>query len=248
MSPRALGAALAAAVTLLAACGGGSDAPASTTTSTTVSTTSTVPTTTTKPTPACDSVSVPAGATSVAEASGDLDGDGATDTLRSYLLGDAEWHLQVALAADGGADLVVTTGGVDAVTVLGGADVDGDGGDELWARTGSGASATILGFARFRDCALERVTSPGGEPIELPIGGTVGTASGAACGSGVGSAADLTVYTASNIEGSAYEITATAYELDGAQLVEQGTKSSSASYGDDAFVRASSFSCDGLGL
>ncbi len=239
----------AAAVALLAgACGGGGSDATTTTTSTTAPSTTSSSTTSTTAAPRCPAVAVPDGATSLAEATGDLDGDGSPDTVRSYLMGSTDWHLQVELAAGGGADLAIAPSGADAVTVIGGADVDGDGADELWARTGSGASATILGLARFGDCALARVTTPGGEPIEIPVGGTVGTASGAACTGRDDPAADLTVYTASNVGPRAYEITATAYVLDGATLVQKDTTSSSATYGDAAFTRASSFSCGNLGL
>jgi hypothetical protein len=222
----------------LAACGDdGGDAAA---TSTTEVTTTTEATTTTSAAPACEPVTVPAGAEELTTAEGDADGDGQADELRSYRVGE-EWHLQVALAADGGADLVVPTFG-GAAGVIGGADVDGDGVDEVWARTGSGASATIVGLAELVDCALVRVTFATGAPAELPVGGSVGTTSGLACTDG-----GVTAYTATLTEGTSYDVVATAYGLDAGQLVERGTSTSTVDALDDAaFVPVTSFSCGDL--
>ena len=244
---------LATLVVTIAACGGGgddADASLTTTTSSDASSTTTTtadPTTTTAPTD-CDNVSIPAGATDVSEELADVDGDGDPDELRSYLVGDADWHLQVELAAGGGADLAITTFGAGAVAVLGGADVDGDGADEIWARTGSGASATILGLARFAHCALTRVTFTGGDPAEIPVGGSVGTASGLECEAHVDPTADLTGYTATNIGDDQYDVSATEYALEGTTLAQKGTETSIATAGDDTFARATTFVCGNLSL
>lgn len=236
---------------MLAACGGGHDKASARTSTTarrspTTHSPTSAPTTTT--TAECGPVSVPKAAAEVANASGDVDGDGADDVLRSYLLGESDWHLQVALAAGGGADLAIATFSGGSVSVLGGADVDGDGADEIWARTGSGASATILGLARFASCGLTRVTFPAGDPAELPVGGSVGTTSGLECESHVDPTADLTTYDASNTADDQYEVHATEYALNGTTLTQLGTKTSTATAGDDAFARATSFACHGLSL
>jgi hypothetical protein len=243
---------LALLALVLAACGGDDQAaPTTSATSTTPSTaTSTTGTpTTTGPTTAegCGAVSTPAGATQVTTAAGDVDGDGQDDVLASYVLGDAEAHVQVSLAAGGGDDAVVSTfSGTPAVSVLGGADVDGDGADEVWLRTGFGASASIVGLARVTGCQLAQVTWAGGDPVELAVGGGVGSASGVAC-DGRGDA-DLTAYSANSDDGTEYDITATDYALEGTTLVQTAVEAITASAGDSAFARATGFVCDGLSL
>jgi hypothetical protein len=224
----------------LGACGDDDDAAPETTTSAAPTTTD-ESTTTTAP-PACAPASVPDDAVEVSEADGDVDGDGSGDVLRTYLSG-ADWHLQVELAADGGADLVVPSfGGL--VGIIGGADVDGDGTDEVWLRTGSGASATIVGLARLVDCDLVRVTFAGDQLAELPVGGSVGTTSGLEC-----SGSTITAYTASLREGTTYDVTGTEYTLDGSVLTESGTSTATVDALDDAaFVPVSTFSCGDLVL
>lgn len=245
---------LLAAATLLASCGKSDvDGPGPTTTTTSQASTTTDPTDTSGPTSsiatvACAEHPVSEEAADVESETADLDGDGVDDTIRSYRLGEAEWHLNVALARGGGADLVVATYDGSVVSVLGGADVDGDGADELWARTGQGASATIIGLARLVGCDLVRVTAPGGEPAELPVGGSVGTASGVECDAQADPTADLTTYTATNMGDDRYEVRATEHALDGTMLVDRGTHTSQATIGDSTFGRATSFSCDDLSL
>jgi len=220
----------------------GDDDAARSTTTTESTTTTTEATTTTTQAPACPAVSVPDEAQEVTELDGDADGDGNDDELRTYRVGEEEWHLQVELAADGGSDLVLPTFG-GGVGLIGGADVDGDGTDEVWARTGSGASATIVGLATLVDCTLERVTFPTGELAELPIGGSVGTASGLVCGDAV-----VTAYTATSTEGSTYEVVAVTYGLEGTALVERGTDTTTVEATDADFLRYTSFTCGNLSL
>lgn len=218
----------------------GDDDAAPTTTTEATTTTSTEGTTTTK-VPACPAVSVPPDAQEVTELDGDADGDGTDDDLRTYRIGE-EWHLQVELGAEGGADLVLPSFG-GGVGVVGGADIDGDGVDEVWARTGSGASATIVGIAKMTDCVLERVMFATGELAELPIGGSVGTTSGLEC-TGDG----LVTYTATFTEGEVYEVVATTYALEGFLLGEQGQETTEVNATDPDFVRYTSFSCGDLSL
>jgi hypothetical protein len=230
-------AALALAVALLAGCGDDDATPATTTAEATTTTTE-VGTTTTQG-PACPPVNVPDTAAEVTEQDGDADGDGTDDELRTYRVGD-EWHLQVELAADGGSDLVLPSFG-GGVGLVGGADVDEDGTDEVWARTGSGASATIVGLARLVDCELQRVMFATGELAELPVGGSVGTSSGLECRAGV-----VTAFTATLTAGSTYEVVATSYALEGTTLVERGAETTSVEATDDEFARYTSFSCGDL--
>lgn len=229
-----------------AGCGG--DDPADTSPSTSTSAASTSSSSSRPPDPGCDPIVLPAEAANIAEALGDVDGDRADDELRSYQLGADEWHLQVELEAGGGADVVIPTFGDGSVVVLGGADVDGDAADELWARTGSGASATILGLARLVSCQLVRITFASGDPAELPVGGSVGTASGLSCDAHLDPASDLTAYTATNTGEATYEVTATEYALDGTVLIQGASEVTTATVGDEAFARATTFACGNLSL
>ncbi len=230
---------------LLGACGSRKDNTAS---STTAVTSTTTPSTTTKPStpPACTTIAVPAGATRQTKASADVDGDGKADEIRTFIIGEGDWHLQVLLAAGGGADLSVATFDPGAVAVLGGFDLDGDGPEEIWARTGSGASATILGLIRYADCSLTRVTFAGGDPAELAVGGSVGTTSGVECAAPSNPAAAVIAYTASNTGDNEYQVTATEYALEGTVLMQKGSSSSTVSTNDALFERATSFTCGDL--
>lgn len=241
MRPRRALVALAL-VAALGACGDDDDGDTAAATTAPPTTTTTEATTTTTAPPACPSVAVPDGAQEVTELDGDADGDGADDELRTYRVAE-EWHLQVELAAEGGADLVVPSFG-GTVGVVGGADLDGDGTDEVWARTGSGASATIVGLARLVDCELVRVTFATGDLAELPVGGSVGTTAGLACDDGSG----VTAFTATLTEGTSYDVAATSYRLEGTQLVEAGTEATTADATDESFLRYASFDCGDLSL
>jgi hypothetical protein len=246
---------LAALGLSLAGCGGGdsgSDA-ARTTTGAVPSTggsgtSSSVDAPTTADQERCPAVPQPPGAKDVVTMpSGDVDGDGAADTLRSYGIGDG-WHLQVVLAGGGGAELALTSSGAGAMGAVGTADVDGDGRDEVWALTGSGASASIVGLVRFDACTLSRVTFVNGEPADFPVGGSVGAAAGLECAAGADPDTDLTAYTASSSDGSHHAVTVTEYSLEGSTVVVQASTSTSAQAGDAAFARYTGFTCDDLQL
>lgn len=248
----ALGAlALGTAAALLLGCSGGDDDEVTPTTAARATTTTAAPAVTAGPTttaavvPTCPPVAVPVEASEVAEADAEVDGDATADVLRTFLVGDV-WHLQVAVAAGGGADLELATVDAGGVGLIGGADVDGDGRDEIWARVGSGASATILGLVRYDGCALARVTIAG-VPAELPVGGSVGSAAGVECRSPEVDA-DLSVFSAMHRDDSAYEVTATQYDLVGTELVPGGSATSSVDASDEAFVRYTSFACHDIGL
>jgi len=226
---------------------GGDDSDAAPRPPRTTSTAGSDPTTTSTPDPSCGRIAEPPEVTDLATATGDLDGDQQPDELSSYRDADGAWHLRVRLQAGGGADLAVPTVGDAGVQVVGGADVDGDGIDELWARTGAGASAAIVGLAQLVDCGLVRTTFAGGEPAEFAVGGTVGTAAGLECRAD-GARRVLTSYTATNTGEDRYEVVALDWALDGTTLVSDATTTSTVATTDDLLVRASSFSCGGLVL
>lgn len=252
------GAGRTAAIALVAilatvACGDDAAGPATSSTATTEPTTTTAePATTTTAGPTtstaspCPAVAVPPGASAVTEEIGDVDGDGVDDVLRSLLL-DERWILQVEVAAGGGAELELGPSDQGGVGVVGGADVDGDGRAEIWVRVGSGASTVILGLVRFDECALERVVLEGGQPVELPAGGSVGATAGVECRADDVDA-DLTTFAAFHREDLRYEVTATQWSLEEAVLVERSSSTSELRSDDPDFIRATTFTCHDLTL
>jgi hypothetical protein len=147
------------------------------------------------------------------EHEGDADGDGRPDLVQSFGSdgdGPTTVTLLVQLAAGGGATLDVEAEGDAAAELLGTAVVDRlDGRHLLWVRVGAGAASTIVGLFWFDDCELAPVELPNGDPVELPIGGTVRTVAGARCGSLLDPEADLIVYAGRSADGDEYEVTAT---------------------------------------
>jgi hypothetical protein len=209
----------------LAACSLGEDSPAldgeiPPGVTTTTETSTTRPNTTTTRA-ACPDVELATSEAGTAERPVDADGDGEVDVAQSFPNDDGTISLVVDLAAGGGAREVLASDDGFPTALLGGADVDGDRGDELWLRVGSGAATLILGLYRLDGCDLEVVTYPNGDPVELPIGGSVANVAGAECASGRESVfdeeADLVVYEGRLVPGGAadeYEVTTTEYRLE----------------------------------
>ena len=248
MSGRAAAVLLAAAL-VVAGCGGsGDDAPAGAPTTTArgsdeTSTTTTSSTTTTAAAEACAELPAPVGAEETTTAAVDVDGDGGDDQLVAFRVGE-DWHLRVEVAAGGAVDLAMEIRPGDGVEVIGGADVDGDGADELWARVGTGASATIVGLARFEDCALDLVRFEDGEPAELPVGGSVGSPAGLSCEG----APDLTAYAALLGDDDVYDVVVTPYTLSEGVLVAGAPTTTTVPADDQGVYRYASFACGGLTL
>lgn len=244
------------AVATIAAVGCGDEAgspPTSTSTTSVAPATTARPTstseaapTTAAPRPCPTPVSVPADASAVTESTGDVDGDAADDLLRTFLLAD-RWVLQVEVAAGGGAELELGRSDQGAMGLVGATDVDGDQRDETWVRVGSGASTVILGLAGFVDCTLVRVALEPGQPVELPVGGSVGATAGIECRADEVDA-DLTTFAAFHREGQTYEVTATQWALEDQVLVERSSDTSELEAGDPEFLRATSFTCHDLTL
>ena len=255
--PRWRAAGLAAVIALTAvACGDDDDAtsetsapsttPAAPTTTAGPSSTSSPAPTTTGAVPCPTPVSVPADASALTEDAGDVDGDGAPDVLRTFLL-DETWVLQVEVAAGGGAALELGRSDQGGMGLVGAADVDGDDRDETWVRVGSGASTVILGLVGFVDCALVRVALERGQPVELPVGGSVGATAGIECRADDVDA-DLTTFAAFHREDQGYEVTATQWALLDGVLVERSSSTTTLEADDPDFARATSFTCHDLTL
>jgi hypothetical protein len=179
---------------------------------TTASTTTTTrPTTTTTTGPACPAVDRHTGEAGVAEHRADVDGDRRTDVAQSFPTadGDDRVTLLVDLAAGGGATVEVDSEPGFPAALLGLSIVERDDRQQLlWVRVGAGASTVIVGLYWFEDCALAPVTFPDGEPVELPVGGSVGSVAGAECGSQRDPEADLLIREG-RLDGGEYEITTT---------------------------------------
>jgi hypothetical protein len=240
----------AAALLLLLAGGCSGDDPtveaapgSTTTTSTTVTTTSTtVPaTTTTVPEGPCgvpgygeigDDLQ-PAGSGST---SADIDGDAVADTV-SQFTSSGSWRLIVSLAAGGGdgVDLPVPAGSVPELGPV--VDVDGDGSGEVFSLVGQGAATETYALFDLDRCDLEPVVL-GEAPAELVVGGTVLQQRGLACG-----ASDLTVLTATSVDGITYETVETTYELERGSLVAAGQESATRPADDPALAGYAEFAC-----
>ena len=191
------------------------DGPVPTTEATTSTAPSTSTTATTAP-PACPEIFRGVGNPEQVDRAADVDGDGEDDTVASFRSeGDvgARYVLQVALAAGGGATIEIPAAdGEASVALLAGTPLDpNDPREVLWVRVGSGAATTIIGAYHLDGCDLTAVTLPNGEPVELPIGGTVGTVSGAECGSLADPEADLLVHEATHLADDRYEVVTTEY-------------------------------------
>jgi hypothetical protein len=105
-----------------------------------------------------------------------------------------------------------------------------------------------VGLFAFEDCALTAVTLATGGNAEFPIGGSVGTTAGLECGSIVDPEAHLVVYSASNVAGDEYEVTATKYRLEGGVLTASSSDPEVGNVQDPDFERIARFHCGDLVL
>jgi hypothetical protein len=119
--------------------------------------------------------------------------------------------------------------------VMGRTDLDADGVDELFVKTGSGAATDIVGVFRVEDCQAVQATS-GGSPAEFPVGATVRNISGLHAEDGT-----LVVYSGTSADGQQFDVTWRTLRLDGDVLTEVGSDRGTAQPGDELFTTASSF-------
>jgi len=186
-----------------------------------------------------------------AEHEGDADGDGRADVVQSYPTPDdtETATLLVDLAAGGGATLELPSEDLSPTTLLGAEllDAPSDPRDVLWVRVGSGAATTILGLFHLDGCSLEQATFENRDPVELPIGGTVRTASGATCGSLIDPDADLLVHEATLITGREYEIVTTEYRWEDGVLVLSPESAPTVTRSED-LSEVTGFRCGDLSL
>lgn len=167
----------------------------------------------------------PEGATEVTEVSADVDGDGSDDRVLAYREAGGPGRMAVELAAGGTSDVDAggPADGPAPLSLLGGAHLGGTG-ETVLAVTGSGASVVVVGLFQLVECAISHVAYPGGQPAQLPVGGTVTHGDGIRCASGP-DGAGLVRLTATSSDGESFTTTHTRYRVDGNTLVEVGSAS-----------------------
>lgn len=208
----------------------------------TVAPVTTVPPPTTVPPadPACPLVTVPATAANLTVRTGDFDGDGLSDELRSFFNAGA-WRLQVSLAAGGGHTLEVEPEGGAGVTAVGGFDVDEDGAQEAWARVGSGAGNQVVGLFRLERCTLAPVTVDE-KGARFSVGGTFDSRAGVECAAPGTPTFDLTTFSGYSEDARVFTVVRTTYRLEGAALTAVGSEVTS----DPSNSRIFTFGCGAL--
>jgi hypothetical protein len=172
---------------------------------------------------------VPAGVGNRSSVRADLDGDGTPDEVEAFAVrtpaGAGDWRIRVTFAAGGGTDLTLAEDPAPGVVrVLGSARLDGPenaaGPATLFAWTGSGASARIVGLFRVAGCALVPVASAAGQPAAFLVGASVGHQEGVRCEVVAGRRSLVEVL--SEPVGRSYRVTRLTLVVDGATLVPTG--------------------------
>jgi hypothetical protein len=119
--------------------------------------------------------------------------------------------------------------------MLGRRDLDADRVDELFVKTGSGASTEIIGVFGVEDCRAVQLTM-GGSPAEFPVGAAVLHIDGLQA-----SSQTLVVYTGTSTDGEAFDVAWRTLRLDNGALTETGSDGGTAQRGDDLYRMASTF-------
>jgi hypothetical protein len=175
--------------------------------------------------------------------SGDFDGDGRPDRLRTYrVVAAGPWRVRVELAAGGAAEVELVPA-PDAVKALGGARLDAGAAEAALAVVGTNAGGVNVGIFVVRSCRLERVTVAGGAPAELPVRTGAGARSGLAC-----QVPGLVAYSATTTDGRAYQASTVGYLLVGNLLDEAHRSTSTVAADDPALAPYGAFSCGSLRL
>jgi hypothetical protein len=119
--------------------------------------------------------------------------------------------------------------------VLGRRDLDADGVDELFVKTGSGASTDVIGVFGVEDCRAVQATM-GGSPAEFPVGAALLHIDGLQVRSD-----KLVVYSGTSTDGEAFDVAERTLRLDSGALTEIGSDRDTAQRGDDLYRLASTF-------
>lgn len=174
---------------------------------------------------------MPSGATVTATIVADVNGDGQSDSVKSYFKspgGAARLH--VTLGGGGGFDSAVTVdgsgGGVTNVlgaVHLGGQATPDDLSEQVFARVGNAASGAKVQIFFYDQCALRPVTMPDGPANLFTIGGAVQHADGLLCDGAVGGIV-LARRSATSSDGTNYATTIDAYRYVNGALQRFGSR------------------------
>jgi hypothetical protein len=160
----------------------------------------------------------PADARDVSEVSADVDGDGQDDRVLSYRDAGGTGQVAVGVAAGGSAVDAGDAGGPEPLYVLGGVALGGDG-ETVLAATGAGPPVSVGGLFQFVECAITAVLLETGQPVEVPVGGTVTQGDGIECTGGAGSVL-LVRLRATSADGETFTTDDVSYQIDGNTLLE----------------------------
>jgi hypothetical protein len=152
--------------------------------------------------------------------------------------------VHVVVGEQGGVGVVLPVMNVP-LAAIGGYDVDGDGRDELFVKTGEGAYTSWIDVFEFDPvaCALTRLAAPGATLPQFAVGASVGNGSGLACTGG-----KFVSSTMSRIsdEPLRYHVRSRTYVIDGDAL--RPTNTSERDTDAEGAAAASVFDCGGLRL
>jgi hypothetical protein len=159
-------------------------------------------------------------------ASGDVDGDGAADTVSVHYDPQGEPGCQAFVVAESSETTIAgaletwrSEFGLPMPTLNALQDVDGRAGDEIVVNMGAGASTQFVGIMVAEDGVLRQVTAdvPGQvAPGMFAFGGSVGHLDAVDCAPGGGVVASSALP-----HGDAYRVERTFYDLSGAELVRE---------------------------
>ncbi len=159
----------------------------------------------------------------------DWDGDGSAEasaTVYDTAPGANDFRLRVE-NGDGGSEVAIITDGVVEPTVLGPVQVDFSLGssdpqpDELLVTVGANSSGFNLGvFYQDDTGCLARFNGADESPIEIPIHGSIGTASGLACDGGAGSQFIVRTTATASAGSGEYDTHDVKLRREGGQLVD----------------------------
>ena len=153
----------------------------------------------------------------------DVDGDGDPEVVRMRRHGPCDDLASWRVSVDGlERDLSESFGYVGPTPpyLLGGIDLDGDGGQEIWAHTGWDAKSARFALFSLRSGVLDHVRFENGQPAEWPITDWPKYQQGVACQPGDAGASTVTWYAANTNPpaGQPPVVSVRTYHLDGSVL------------------------------
>ena len=163
----------------------------------------------------------------------DVDGDGDIDTVHTYSQGAGEakaWTLQVSFTGGGGTAVPLDYPDIAFADVRGydGVDINQDGTEEIFVKTGGGDHVRSYAVYVVIDCDLAVTTSPEPSPLNLIEGAEPGESGpvsfiGFECGANWFDETEhgLFTYVANHLGDDVWEVTARFYALIGTEFVFQ---------------------------